>query len=329
MKSKLYEKAVDYIKYSINEKIGIENILYYDDLFRAIKNLIKGEFYEDASFLIDYCIKHFDGKNFKFKKTKYDNGVKNSLYFLDILVLSIFRDISRNKKPNKNQIKILKKIFENLKNSFDENYLLLFENCIYTNEKKFNIFLNIKFLESFEKLDLIFEYLFLEKQREILSVLFDKINLGFNRYFYFEKNQLLIKEFYPKSEKYELCSEKTLIEILLKYNFDNNLLIDLTNKSLKNFEKIEDVSFKLILLKSLKEINYKSFDEKLVSIMKFLFYFPEKIFDKKNQKYINIEKKLFPNLLSQQVEVDDYFLVDLNSFKIVNLVIEIFEDKKF
>jgi len=239
------------------------------------------------------------------KKEILNLNFKDENYIFIIILL--YDDFEENEK--KKYLKNIKKVLELLFENFDEDYLLLKSN------NKFDATKNILFLELFEDLIEILEFINLNKQIDKLIDIKLKIELGVQRYLLFNKKSLIVN-FNLEDKSFKIINDKNI------KNLSDNKEILTYNLSKKYLNE----KFKLDILQNKKVSEDLEIKNSLKSFQK---YFPNFIFKDNNLEKLKIRKSLFLEYDTNFLELKKFNIIlkDINSTIIVILILTILKNE--
>lgn len=295
MTQSLTEKALEFILNNQKTNGNFNKIKSYEDLFECIETLSKNNFLKEAKKSLSFCIKHQTSQgNFEFQKIispfAHDLGIISPVFFLKAITEYLSK--INCEETTKNYSKEIKKAINYLEKTFCDTYILLYHENQFK-VKTFSAYENSCLLNFADTLTELLNRDELITEADKLFMIKGKIELGFQRYFYFKKENILISEFQPQTHIAKNAKKYTTLKIL------NNIRIEktFTEKKLKEYESslnIETNTENILLTLNLLKKNSKKYISKLKEIEKYLYYYPELILNLNKTNFSDeIEKRLF------------------------------------
>lgn len=237
------------------------------------------------------------------------------LYYLSISSLN-----HSLKDEVKGLIKQIRIILKYLETNYDEHFLLI------KNQDIFLAIENALFLNSVDDISTVLNHSNFIKEADRFFILKSKVELGFNRYLFNQKNKILLAEF-SREGNFKFLGVKSKLQILNEYFSDEILFKNLeTENIILNSSEFEE---KLLYLKLLKTRNKLKFQKEFNKLKKFLRDFPEFIWD---VDYFNIYENLVKSI-NKDKEIQckkvekNKLLVNYNHIKTINLIIQLLKNE--
>ena len=314
MFEKVYEKAIDYLYFNFNDEDNFSEDIDFFEIVRATNNLYKLNFIKEADKFFIFLLSKFDTDCF----FRFNEKTYSSVFLLETLCLKFSKNsFKKDNRENKKILKLIEKIILKNFSHFDKNYFLI-EN---KKEKKYFLDENLTFLKVSDDIIKIYsEY----ENLEIISKvekLKEEIFLGINRYFFFEKQKILIKHFSTQNKNYKICNKYETLKNILIYNISEDFSKEFLETNLNEFLETNNNRVFLLAISGLKKLNNKNFSFFLSNKIKDISHFSEIVF-KNKEDFLDINYKLFFDK-SNFIEENDKIYYKVNDIEVINLVIEI------
>ena len=291
-----------------------------NDIIKTSINYANNNFLEESEQLITHLI-----NNTNKLKSLVNQSSYNLLLAITKYLNQIYQKDNQNLKiKTKKFHKTIKIIYKYLIKHFDDEYLLfhsLEDNQLFLSKE------NAIFLNFVEELILILNEVEYIKDADNLSILKNKVELGFNRYFINRKYNIILNQF-KKDGTYKISNLKTLLKILNYYKPENYNLNDFIKKQISfkiiKKEKENDYEIYLLYLQLIKNYNKKQFTEEIKKNKKEIKIMPKLIL---NKKEIELQKTIIKSL-NKDVDVkyikqDNKYYMNPNSIEIINLTLNL------
>lgn len=333
----LKNKTIKFLTKQQNPDGNIENINNLEDFFQTINSYSQSNLLIQAKKSLNYICR-YQTKEGNFL---VDNEEITPIFFLESIVIYLnqlhnqdYNNSNNNNNNNNNKqdncnetlkiyIKHIRRIIKYFEIFFDDIYLLIYR--IESNKITFFAKENAILLSILEDLSQILNEYEYNKEADYFFLLKGKLDLGFSRYFWNNKNLILLKQF-NKNDEFIISNSKENIEILQYYNIDNKYFVKKITESinkLKELEKFDEILTILIQLKKTNETQYKT---GIKQYKKYLLHLPTKILTKKQFTLLNdINKSLNSDFKIKYIELkkEQRLLIETNSIKIANLVLKL------
>lgn len=217
-------------------------------------------------------------------------------------------------------IKQIKIILNYLEKNYDEHFLLI------KNQNKFFAIENALFLNSADELSTILNHSNYIKEADRFFMLKSKVELGFSRYLFNQKNKVLIEEFNVDGEiKFPI--QTNFLIILNNYVPDEVLFKDFDMRK-KVWDVYNELEERLLYLKLLKTKNKTKFVKEYKKLKNYLINFPEYLWKEDFFKqYEDITNSINKHKVIESKKINkNEILVNLNSIKTINLIIQLLKD---
>lgn len=280
----------------------------YQELCDIVEIFINTPDFENSQKYLNKLI-NLQEKNGSFQK-------ENPSKFLYVVskFLQSFSDINVKK-----YIKQIKKSIEYLDMNFDDKYLLIFEKN--ENKKVFKAIINSQILSFCDELS---DILNLNDYNEVADSIFmmkGKLELGFIRYFYNRKYNLLLSEF-EDDGNFKIANNNLILKTLSNYNFDNDYYKNFFDKFENEIKKENNFENILIYLNEIKITNLKKFENEIKELNKKIQIFPESILSIEEFKMNkDIKKSINKDIDEEVVEIknEKIVLTKLDTINIIKL----------
>lgn len=303
----LKKRAFDLLLQKFNVKEGMVGAADIFDLCECVISMAEGGFEKESRIVLDLVLK------------KYDRGnLTQALFVLRgvVFYLNFFSDC----KFVRRYVGEIKKILKMLERMFDDVFLLLFRD--YDGRRGFFSLDNAIFLSFADILsDFLARCEYVKLSLLCLS-LKSKIELGFLRYFYQERNGVFLSFFEPEGS-FEIAEGIDLVKIFNYYEVDSSFFKKILKGNLNVFKgnSVEDM---LVLLNGMKRFDFADYKVQMNKIFEVLKYFPKFVYNKQDfEKKRDIFNSLNKDFSFSFKKLGNKFLVDVDSVSVANLVLRL------
>ncbi len=326
MDKKLQESSLKFILGRITKDGSIGNIKTYEELFDSVISLSKLKKLGEAKIILNY-IRQFQQKedNFILPKIKdetffiegfSDDGIYNPVFYLKSLLFYLKQ--TNDKKEVKLFLKSIQKALIYIKNHFCNDYLLMFD--LFEGKKVFKAKENAILISVCDYTDFLNFHGFI-KEADSLFMINERLTLGFERYFWNKKYDLVYD--FDELGNFNIISQFEILDLLLEYDFNSDFIKKFMEKENKLFQTSCDLRYRLKYL-MLKQKLKLPFEKELKSLSRYLKNFGENLVDK---KYFDMDLEISKSLNSiyeeevVELKKEKKVLRNLNSIEIANLIL--------
>lgn len=287
------------------------------DFCYIINSFSKMKMFDEAKKAIKHTLNFQDKKGF----FKIYNNYISPIYFLEMLYNYIY--FQENKEEIKKYIKPIRRSIEYFERNFDENYLLFYR-FDKKDRKVFDMKENGIYLEIIDYIAEVLNMYDYNRDADKLFLLKNKVDLGFKRYFFFKKENIMLKRILPQEREFKILRLNETLDILyyLKVDgeFRKSIFLNLKKNILKE-KKIHNILYYLIELKNTKN---KSFKRELKKYEKYFKEFGNEILNKSEIKNFEVLNKSLFDYTSNPLEITkDKYIIDLHNPKTIFLYLDL------